>query len=375
MKYRHLLLLFLLTINQLGIVSAKTNDTIGTKNLQIEFRASYGFMICHHQEMKIFQSHFPLFELSVQQATFGNKYWQTKTNYPAVGLTFLYSGLGSMPEIGKAYALYPYMSFNFLKSRRHQLNLRLGIGLSYVTNPYDAKSNPKNTFNGSHLNATLSASFEYNFFITNRLSLSLFAGLTHFSNGGSRAPNNGMNIGHGGITAKCFIAPPKARIPAQRIDNQQYKPWIWDNLSLYFAFTYSVKDLDEYMGYNMRWSVYNVQIHTLKRITEMSRLGLGFDIVYDMSDKDVLKIKGIEFTDIQILKPGVNVAYELSLDNTSFLFNFGVHIAGKEMGEGRLYQKLGIKQNLTRHIFATITLTTHFGWADYVGFGLGYKLH
>ena len=125
----------------------------------------------------------------------------------------------------------------------------------------------------------------------------------------------------------------------------------------------------------MRWSVYNVQIHTLKRITEMSRLGLGFDIVYDMSDKDVLKIKGIEFTDIQILKPGVNVAYELSLDNTSFLFNFGVHIAGKEMGEGRLYQKLGIKQNLTRHIFATITLTTHFGWADYVGFGLGYKLH
>lgn len=362
----------MLIINNL---SANSNDTVSSGNLQIELRASYGFMICHHQEMKIFQSHFPLFELSVQQATFGNKYWQSKTNYPAVGITLLYSELGNMPEIGKAYALYPYMSFNFLKSRRHQLNMRLGVGASYVTNPYDAKKNPKNTFNGSHFNATLSVSFEYNFFITNRLSLSLFAGLTHFSNGGSRAPNNGMNIGHGGLTTKYFIAQPKARIPSQNIDNQHYKPWHWENISLYFAFTYAIKDLDEYMGYNMRWSVYNVQIHALKRLSEMSRLGLGFDIVYDMTDKEVLRFKEIEFTDGQIWKPGVNLAYELSLSSTSFLFNFGVHVAGKEMGEGRLYQKLGVKQNICKHIFATMALTTHFGWADYVSFGLGYKLH
>lgn len=325
--------------------------------------------------MHIFQSHFPLFELSVQRATFGNKYWQTKTNYPAVGLTFLYSGLGGMPEIGKVFALYPYMSFNFLKSRRHQLNLRLGVGGSYVTNPYDAKNNPKNTFNGSHFNATLSASFEYNFFITRRFSMSLFVGLTHFSNGGSRAPNNGMNIGHSGLTAKYFIAEPKDRIPCQPIDNHQYRPWNYKNLSFYVAFTYATKDLDEYMGYNMRWSVFNVQIHVLKRLSEMSRLGIGFDIVYDMTDKEVLRFKEIEYSDIDILKNGVNIAYELSFNSTSFLFNIGAHISGKEMGEGRIYQKLGIKQNLSKHIFTTMALTTHFGWADYVSFGLGYKLH
>ena len=107
----------------------------------------------------------------------------------------------------------------------------------------------------------------------------------------------------------------------------------------------------------------------------MSRLGLGFDIVYDMTDREMLTLKEIEYTDIEILKPGVNLAYELSLNSTSFMFNFGVHVAGKEMGEGRLYQKLGIKQNLTKHTFATMALTTHFGWADYVSFGLGYKLH
>lgn len=325
--------------------------------------------------MKVFDTHLPIFEVSVQQATFGRKYWQTKTNYPAVGLTFLYSGLGNRPELGEAYALYPYMSFNFLKSRRHQLNLRLGVGACYVTNPYNPKTNPKNVFNGSYFNATLSISFEYNLFITKRLSLSLFTGLTHFSNGSRKAPNNGMNIAHAGLTAKYFISKPNERVSPQQVDNQQYKPWNYKNMSLYAAFTYATKDIDEYMGYDKHWSVYNVQIIGLKRLTEMSRLGVGVDAIYDMTDKEVLKHKGIEFTDAEITKIAVNLAYELSFDNTSIIASAGISLIGKEMGEGRLYQKLSAKQNLSKHIFAILTLTTHFGWADNVSFGLGYKLH
>ena len=325
--------------------------------------------------MKIFQTHFPLFEISVQQATFGNKYWQTQTNYPAVGLTFLYSGLGNVPELGEVYALYPYMSFNFLKSRKHQLNLKLGVGASYLPTIFNAKTNPKNTFIGSHLDAALHVSFEYNFFITNRLSVSTFAAFTHFSNGGRKAPNNGMNIAHTGVTAKYFINQPKEHKTAQKVDNQQYKGWDLKKMSYYFAFTYAMKDIDEYMGYGKTWSVYNIQIHVLKRFTEMSKFGIGLDIVYDMTDKEILRDKQIEFHDIDILKPGINIAYELSLGSTSFMLNVGSHIFGKEMCEGYLYQKLGFKQNITKHLFVTCALTTHFGWADYVSFGLGYKLN
>ena len=100
------------------MLSAKSNDTIIVKNFQVEFKASYGFIICHHPEMKYFQSHFPIFELSFHQVTTGRKSWQSKSNYPSVGFSFLYTGIGEMPEIGRAFAVFPHIDFNCLKSKR-----------------------------------------------------------------------------------------------------------------------------------------------------------------------------------------------------------------------------------------------------------------
>ena len=367
-----ILIFFLLIINTL---SAQKNDTVFVKNLQIEFRASYGFTICHHPEMKVFQAHYPIYEINIKQVTFGRKSWQSKSNYPSVGLSFLYTGIGEIPELGHAFALVPHMTFNCLKSQKNQLNFNLGIGLGYVTQIYDRKTNPKNTFIGSHFNAAINISTEYSRMITDRFGMSAFIGFTHFSNGSSRTPNNGINMAHAGLAAKYFINEPKQRIPKQLTDNQQFKNWEKKNISLLFAFTYSKKDIDEYLGYGMSWSAYNLEINAMKRLTEMSKLGIGFDLVYDCTDKEVLRHKGIEFDDIEILKPGINAAYELSFGNTSFIFNFGCHIAGKDLCEGRVYQKLNMTQNIYKGIFATIALTTHYGWADYIGFGLGYRIN
>jgi len=356
-------------------ISAKSNDTIIDKNLKIELRSSYGFLICHHPEMKVFSSHFPLFELSLQQATFGRKSWQSKSNYPTIGVSFLYTGIGEMPEIGRAFAIIPHMSFNCLKSEKNQINIKLGVGIGYLTQTFDVVDNPKNTFIGSHLNAAINLSVDYSYMITRRFGLSTFIGFTHFSNGSTRSPNNGINIAHAGIGAKYFINEPKQFIPKQKSDNKQYKNWKKENLSFYFAFSYSRKDISEYMGYGKSWSVYNLQINALKRLTEMSKVGIGLDFVYDMTDKEILRRDGISFTDIEILKPGINAAYEVAFGYTSFIFNFGYHFAGKELCEGRVYQKLGMMQRITKSVFATISLTTHFGWADYIGFGIGYRIN
>ena len=362
-------------INNLNKLSAKENDTIIEPNIQIELRTSYGFLICHHQEMKVFKTHFPLFELNVEQVTFGRKSWQSKSNYPSVGVSFLYTGIGEIPELGHAFAIIPHFDFNCLKSQKNQLNINLGIGVGYLTQKFDAKTNPKNTFIGSHFNAAINIATEYSRMITNRFGISAFIGFTHFSNGSSRTPNNGLNIAHAGIAAKYFISEPKQRIPKQPSENQQYKSWEKKNLSFSLAFTFSRKDIDEYMGYGMSWPVYNLQFNALKRITEMSKVGIGLDLVYDMTDKEVLGHKGIEFKDIEILKPGINAAYEIAFGNTSFIFNFGYHIAGKDLCEGRVYQKLGMMQNIWKGIFATVSLTTHYGWADYIVFGVGYRLN
>ena len=371
-KHSTFLLLFLLIIN---VLSARTNDTIIDRNFQIEFRASYGFIICHHPEMKIFQSHFPLYELNFQQVTTGRKSWQRKSNYPAVGVSLIYTGIGEMPEIGRAFAIVPHINFNCLKSKRHQLNFNFGIGIGYLTQKHDIIENPKNTFIGSHVNAAINISTDYSYMVTNRLGLSAFIGLTHFSNGSTRSPNNGINIAHAGLGAKYFIQEPKQKIAKQPSDNQRYKSWVKDNFTFNFAFLASKKDIKQFIGYNNYWIVYNIQFNALKHVTEMSKFGIGLDLVYDQTDKEILRLDGVEFTDIEILKPGINVAYEISFGNTSFNINFGYHLAGKEMSEEHIYQKLGAMQNIWKGLFATVQLTTHFGWADYIGFGIGYRIN
>ncbi len=371
-KHSTFLLLFLLIIN---VLSAKTNDTIIDRNFQIEFRASYGFIICHHPEMKYFQSHFPLYELNIQQVTTGRKSWQRKSNYPAVGVSLIYTGIGEMPEIGRAFAIVPHINFNCLKSKRHQLNFNFGIGIGYLTQKHDIIENPKNTFVGSHVNAAINISTDYSYMVTNRLGLSAFIGLTHFSNGSTRSPNNGINIAHAGIGAKYFIQEPKQKIARQPSDNQRYKSWVKENFSFNFAFLASKKDIKQFIGYNNTWIVYNIQFNALKHVTEMSKFGIGLDLVYDQTDEAILRLDGVEFTEIEILKPGINVAYEISFGNTSFNINFGYHLAGKEMSEEHIYQKLGAMQNIWKGLFATVQLTTHFGWADYIGFGIGYRIN
>lgn len=354
-------------------VSAKGNDTIRKSNIQIELRASYAFMICHHSEMNKFRSHFPVFEVSVQQTTFGAKKWHQLLNYPAIGATLFYTNVGGFKEIGNLFGIYPYMSFNFLKSQKNMLNARLGVGIGYATNKWDAKTNPQNTFLGSHVNALFSINLEYSRVLSERWQLSFYTGMEHMSNGGARCPNNGINLWQAGLNARYFIKEPKKRLPPQTIDNEQYNSWNKKNISYYFAFLYSIKDIDEYMGYGRRWSVYNLQFYAMKRVTQMSKFGVGLDLVYDETDIEILKIKEIPFAPIQILKPGINVAYELVLETTSFMFNVGYHVGGKELCEGRVYQKLNLKQSISKHIYLTFGLTTHYGWADYIGFGIGFK--
>lgn len=354
---------------------AGCRDTICNRNLQIELRTSWSFTVCHHQEMNLFRAHFPIFELSLQQTTFGSKTWHQLLNYPAVGVTVIYSGVGGMPEIGSIFGAYPYMSFNFLKSKRNMLNARLGVGIGYATKKWDAKDNPKNTFLGSHVNALFSINVEYSRAISRRWHLSFYTGMTHMSNGGSRCPNNGINLWQFGLSGRYFLKQQRERLPLETIDNKQYRGWESKNISWYISFLYSLKDIDEYMGYGKHWSVYNLQLNVMKHVSQMSKVGIGIDLVYDETDKEILKFKKIDYKPIEILKPGVNVAYELVLKSTSFLFNFGCHVGGKDLCEGRIYQKLNLKQNVSEHIFVTFGLTTHWGWADYLGFGVGFKIN
>ena len=375
MTGKKFLFIFFITFLFIFDLNAQAIRQLSKYNLQLEARAHYGIFMQHHFEMQRFDAHFPAFEIDIHRATYGKSRWESLYRYPLIGLGIWYSPLGGFKEIGQGIAVYPYINFPLNHDMDHSLNFRIGLGLGWLTNKFDPIENYKNFAIGSHLNAAVSLYFEYRWQISRRMSWILASGLTHFSNGSMKTPNYGLNLLTVSTGFSCFLKNPNPYMQ-KKLAPDLYpfefdgKKWISTELSV----SAGLKDMTQEVG--KRYFVYNIALNTMKQVSMRSRLGLGFDLTYDASDKAVLDKKFIPYSsDWQILKPGANIAYEMLLDKTSFLFNLGFHLAGKELSEGQMYQKLAVKQHFTDNLFASVTLTAHYGKADYIGFGLGYRLN
>lgn len=343
-------------------------------NLNAEVKLHYGFLWSHHLELDKFQAHYPAFELSIQKQTWGKHRWESEYAYPLIGVSLWYSGLGGFDEIGSVLALYPFVNFPLVSNNEHSLNFRLGLGVAYLSNHFDRLENYKNYAIGSHWNITGSLFFEYRRKLGKMLVFSAGMGLTHFSNGAIKTPNYGLNVISANMGLSIFLGKPNPQGRSKVLP--ELYPFEFDGrryLEVNFAFAMGSKDMTQTFG--QRFMVYAVYTNLMKRISYKSKFGFGFDVSYDASDKTVMAWRGQPLdNDWQILRPGISIAYELVISRLSFLFNFGFHLAGEERKDGDMYQRLTLKFLVTENIFANVALNTHFGKAEYIAFGLGYKL-
>ena len=348
------------------------------KNMEVDFRLNYGFYMHHHFEMEGYRAHFPMFELSLQKQTYGTQYWQTCFNYPAVGVTLFCSGMGNIDVLGSAFAIYPYIYFPFIKSKTTNFGIRFGLGIGYLTEHYDHIENPYNICIGSALNAAASITFDISHHFTDRFKMSIFGGLQHFSNGCTSEPNKGTNVLKGGISAAYMIKEPETYIKPEELNEKRSIEYLKEfRPELYVGLSYGYKRID-YLQKD-HTTVLDLEIYVMERLTRLSKLGLGFDLIYNSNDvlRNMNSNNGINtWTTAQILSPGVHIAYELLMGKASFMFVIGKHLdREKYMHTKRDYQRLAFRYDFHKHIYGKVTLMVH-QWhiADFLGFGVGFKL-
>lgn len=339
----------------------------------IEGKLHYGFIYAQHLEMELFNAHFPTFELTIQQITYGKHKWERDYNYPLIGLTFLYSGLGNNPSLGKAYALMPFINFPLYKHKNLMVGFRLAIGLGYLTKPFDRITNYKNLAIGSNLNAAINLMFEARYRVNYFLTLSTGISLQHFSNGSLKLPNYGLNVPMVHIGAA--LRPFKAN---QNIDDRFYAPTDPYEAIIYKTMEFNIGGLLGYKNmqavFGKNFTVFHFYENTFFRISKKSKVGFGLDFSYDPSQIKILEKNGILVNNkFDIIRPGLNGAYQLVMSRVGFIFNLGCYLGGKEKSNGPLYEKFAFQYNFSKDFFATVMLKVHWGRADYIGWGLGYK--
>ena len=377
-------------------------------NFVVEARGHVGVFWHHHFEMQKYNARYPAFEASIYQSTFGKNEWEPHYNYPYIGITFYHANFGvnfeNNPDVGKAlgsaYAVYPFINYPLNSNEQNQLTFKIGVGLGYLTKCFDNFTNHYNFAIGSHLNAAANLSFEYRHRFNPRLMTVASFGLTHFSNGSTKLPNYGLNTFSSALGVAYYLRSPQVnQTPLLR---PVHRPFEFDKghwISFDVNYGIGFKNVSQTLGGDSTYyyQVHDLSTYLLAQITPYSRAGIGLSAVLDLSDQtlpdhivnenglfivkynaEAHKMDTLSMTTLQMTKLNFSLCYSMTMERLSFFFELGWHLRYNEftdLSKGNIYQKATARYQLYNNIYAYLGLMTHYGRADYLSVGLGYRFN
>ncbi len=168
------------------------------KSLQAQ--ASYtldieqGFLFLHSQDVApIGQSYPTAFNLSYNSWLLDSNHWESCHCFPRVGLSTGFHYYDNPSVLGWGIPLQGFLEPWYKLSDDWFLQIRAGLGLIYLSEPYDELSNPLNLSYSLPVSAYVSLGLGVAHVISDQWRVALQASYDHTSNGGIREPNKGLN--------------------------------------------------------------------------------------------------------------------------------------------------------------------------------------
>ena len=327
-----------------------------------------GFLINHHNNMKIFNEQIPyLYELYIAKTTSGEKPWHSYYRYPQYGVSCMMFDLGSPSYLGRAYGIYPFLHFFLTNADRAvSWNMRVGAGVAYMKDIFDRMENYKNMAISTHFNAVLNLRMEGRIRVCAPLYLSGGWAFTHISNGTVKKPNAGLN--YLTVYAGANYAFGKEKF-VEKADNNFDVDRKW-HFTVYLSGgvkTYTIFDDAKYLASGL--SLEASRLHHA-----FTRFCGTIDLFYDTSDYANLIVDEMDVRRIQTVKPGLAAGYSFLFGELAANVQIGRYLYAKNQQYGLFYQRLALSYSLSDRLNVRFGLKTHWGQADYMEFAIGYRI-
>ena len=360
-QFRYLLLYFsLLYIPVVGQES-------GSSNLIVTAGVHHGFVVAHRPMIVPLQKdHVTAMEAGIAFIPDGKKDWHKIYGLPKVGLSLGLWNLGNPEQLGTSVSLIPYLDLPLIKGKRSALDLKCGWGLGYIEKPFDADDNHKNIAIGSHLNCALLLQPRFKTHITDQLIFDCGISLTHFSNGSTVTPNLGLNL-------VCLSGGLSYRLGKNPDPVIKERPSFSRSSRVAFYTAAAFKQVYPADGKN--YFACSISGEKMWQLSLKSGFGFGADVFYDASISQKLEERNMNLNNsLESLRLGIHGGYEMAITDLSFIFNFGGYLYTKLTNDGNLYQRVGMRYRFNERLFALIQLKAHWGKADFVEWGLGFRI-
>ena len=335
----------------------------GTNEKGFEIKSKIGFLTIHHESM----SHLPketakALEISYFNHTRGSKLWHKAYRFPTIGATLFIGSVGNTKVLGTYTGLYGFAELPLVKYHNFEMNFKFATGLGYSNSSYF--ENPKNVAIGSKFNTMMCFGLKSIQRFKNS-SLSLGIDMTHFSNGGFKMPNFGINIP--------YISVGYGRRLGQKIEYAEnatsdfpLNKWLYNVFGMYSR--NSVMPIG-----GKSYPVYGTGISVRRYFGQ--KAGIEFDLDFISKQVIVSYEPSIPKTQLDILQIGFYTAYLVPLNNFNFVLGMGVYLKDKFHTDDPIYNRIGCRYQFKNGLTSSFNLKTHFGRADYLEFGLGYTFN
>ena len=325
----------------------------------------YGFLAYHNSTMRgMQQRHIKAGELEFSVVGKGQSNWHRFYKNPHIGLSIMAMDLGSPDYLGAGVSLFPFIRFPLLGGDNYKLVIRTGAGLGYVQKIFDAAINNKANAIGSHLNGFVNLRLSSYIRLYKPLVLELGLGLSHFSNGGSKAPNKGINM----PTINTSLIYEMGISNQVKADTSKY---IYKKHRFFCILSGGASQLTR-IG-DKTYAVGTGQFFYDYHATIKSSFGAGVDLMYNGVYPARLKYDSIpissNFENIQV---GLKVLYQFNMHRLILPIEFGVYGFSAYKKNGLLYHRIGVRYLVTKHLTLNVSLKTHFAVAEYFECGLGW---
>lgn len=302
-----------------------------------------------------------------------NKAFNQHYNTPEKGWSFLYENLNS-EILGKAYSLFRHYSFYLNKrNNRNSFKLNTGFGLAYLSNPYDETLNPLNHAIGSSLLFAGFIKLDYQRIqVIGNWGFQTGLGLYHYSNAALNNPNLGLNTiaVHAGINYQFHPTPIINSATYNKENNSEKQP-------IYYSIVFRGGINESKIINSGRYSFYTLSGYGSKKINWFSTITFGTELFYANFLPRYARYQNTqENENLPVnnkLRAGVFIGHELQLDRFSFITQLGYYAYNPVNYISNVYERLGFKHQLNKHIFTEVTIRVNLFRAENLEFGLGYR--
>jgi hypothetical protein len=356
MKWK-ILFVFLLTVSDL---CAQLDKPLELKGFTLG--SHYGFIFAHSEDVQNTAGANPFgVELIYTTQNLTEKAWQNCNCFLNTGFGFNYFDFDNA-VLGKAASIFYNFEPQFKLTKKSKLLFDAFGGLSFLSNPYNANSNPSNRSYSLPVSIYVGLGVGVQYAITKQFQLSLVGNYLHISNGGIKDPNKGINWPTANI--RLTYNPTNNELPNFTKKNASYLKQKRLDIGTF------VSSKTIAIGEKERFLIYGVNVNYSHQIGRINALTLGNELIIDNALKENLKRAGINKSN---LRNGFTIGHEFLLGNFIFSQQLGYYLFNESTYFSNVYHRWGLLYKTKSNLNMGINLLAHAQVANFIDFRVVYS--